>query len=100
MAQSGRLLQDLNGTKLCMCLKNSALPPHYMMDTDDEPHNKNLILSRRAHTQALAFLNELQNKSARNTARLQHLSESLQRASWDFGYVSDKWQILLSWYTR
>ena len=27
------------------------------------------------HTQALAFLNELQNKSARNTARLQHLSE-------------------------
>ena len=28
-----------------------------------------------AHTQAPAFLNELQNKSARNTARLQHLSE-------------------------
>ena len=46
-----------------------------MMDTDDEPHNKNLILTRRAHTQALAFLNELQNKIARNTARLQHLSE-------------------------
>jgi len=34
-----------------------------------------LLVLTPAHTQALAFLNELQNKSARNTARLQHLSE-------------------------
>jgi hypothetical protein len=34
-----------------------------------------LLVLTPAHTQALAFLNELQYKSARNTARLQHLSE-------------------------
>ena len=34
-----------------------------------------LLVLTPAHTQALAFLNELQSKSARNTARLQHLSE-------------------------
>jgi len=34
-----------------------------------------LLVLTPAHTQALAFLIELQNKSARNTARLQHLSE-------------------------
>jgi hypothetical protein len=34
-----------------------------------------LLVLTPAHTQALAFLNELQNKSARNTARLQHLSK-------------------------
>jgi hypothetical protein len=34
-----------------------------------------LLVLTPAHTQALAFLNELQHKSARNTARLQHLSE-------------------------
>jgi hypothetical protein len=34
-----------------------------------------LLVLTPAHTQALAFLNKLQNKSSRNTARLQHLSE-------------------------
>jgi hypothetical protein len=34
-----------------------------------------LFVLTPAHTQALAFLSELQNKSAKNTARLQHLSE-------------------------
>ena len=34
-----------------------------------------LLVLTPAHRQALAFLNGLQNKSARNTARLQHLSE-------------------------
>jgi len=34
-----------------------------------------LLALTPAHTQALVFLNELQNKSARNTARLQHLSK-------------------------
>jgi len=45
------------------------LPWHYTRTWGDS-----LVLTP-AHTQALAFLNELQNKSARNTARLQHLSE-------------------------
>ena len=35
-----------------------------------------LLVLTPAHTQAPASLTELQNKSARNTARLQHLSES------------------------
>ena len=34
-----------------------------------------LLVLTAAHMQALALFNELQNKSARNTARLQHLSE-------------------------
>jgi len=34
-----------------------------------------LLVLTPAQTQALVFLNELQNKSARNTARLQHSSE-------------------------
>ena len=34
-----------------------------------------LLVLTPAHTQTLAFFNTLQNKSARNTARLQHLSE-------------------------
>ena len=34
-----------------------------------------LLVHTPAHTHALAFLNELQSKSARTTARLQHLSE-------------------------
>jgi hypothetical protein len=34
-----------------------------------------LLALTPAHTQALGFFNEMQNKSARNTARLQHLSE-------------------------
>ena len=36
---------------------------------------KTLLVLTPAHTQALAFLNELQNRSAKNTVRLQHLSE-------------------------
>ena len=34
-----------------------------------------LLVLTPAHTQALAFFNVLHNKNARNTARLQHLSE-------------------------
>jgi len=45
------------------------LPWHYTRTWE------NPLVLTPAHTQALAFLNELQNKSARNTARLQHLSE-------------------------
>ena len=45
-----------------------------------------------AHTQAPAFLNELQNKSARNTARLQHLSEKPAEEQVEILaiYISDK----------
>jgi hypothetical protein len=51
-----------------------------------------LLVLTPAHMQALAFLNELQNKSARNTARLQHLSEKPAEEQVEILaiYISDK----------
>jgi len=49
----------------------SSDPSHGIIQELEET----LLVLNPAYTQTLAYLNELQNKSARNTARLQHLSE-------------------------
>jgi hypothetical protein len=49
--------------------------PYASHDASEIELEEPLLVLTPAHTQTLAFINKLQNKSARNTARLQHLSE-------------------------